>query len=449
MDKQIGGEIILSPNHNIGEDTMEFNIEPDIRGLLENIQLGPQARVLELIEKFNEDFVINPSGSLRRHYYLQTGGKKLGITKKFYWKPGAYDIIKEVLWYQQELHKKANSLTKVIKRSKDGSNYRLRNVTNQIESIENILIGFRQNGQIMQDNTDDVVEGWEILKNHLYSQAESGIFSMTLETVYDHDDEMIIDYHIVIKYTYTDVRVNYRHAGGFDNLAEILIPGNGHLTVVLSLSRVINAILLAKNMDINNMSQNLITNRRNNANRWYYDIGGNYESYEGIEHPYISMNRGYYGRNNDNYDFKYVCVGNIDSEIKACIKSLDFISLKVFFDRIMTHYDTNTGPLNPISKSYHGQPSFLEHADEYYNIIGIVEPSNCNYIQILQDMVEAGHNIKDDSYCDAYCTVKDRCNTYIEATKEVVPLTTEELQKQNDQQALEHATLQLVNQGRR
>ena len=64
-------------------------------------------------------------------------------------------------------------------------------------------------------------------------------------------------------------------------------------------------------------------------------------------------------------------------------------------------------------------------------------------------MVEAGHNIKDDSYCDAYCTVKDRCNTYIEATKEVVPLTTEELQKQNDQQALEHATLQLVNQGRR
>ena len=105
MDKRIGGEIILSPNHNIGEDTMEFNIEPDIRGLLENIQLGPQARVLELIEKFNEDFVVNPSGNVRRHYYLQTGGKKLGITKKFYWKPGAYDIIKEIIWYQQELIK--------------------------------------------------------------------------------------------------------------------------------------------------------------------------------------------------------------------------------------------------------------------------------------------------------------------------------------------------------
>ena len=108
-----------------------FELNPDLRSLIENIQLGPQAEVLELIESFNDKY-IQGDNHVNRPYYLQAPTKPLGITKKFYWRPGAYDTIKKILWHQGEMHKKACSLEKVIQRVKDSSSYRLRNIQNEI-----------------------------------------------------------------------------------------------------------------------------------------------------------------------------------------------------------------------------------------------------------------------------------------------------------------------------
>ena len=80
---------------------------PDIRQLVENVNIGPQAEVKELINSFNESYV-QQSNHVDRYYRLQAPTKPLGITKKFYWKPGAYDTLKDILWRQSEMHKNAN-----------------------------------------------------------------------------------------------------------------------------------------------------------------------------------------------------------------------------------------------------------------------------------------------------------------------------------------------------
>lgn len=427
------------------EDVFEY--EPDIKALIEQVQMGPQARVLELIDAFNDNYINNPVGdNYRRSYYYHTGGKELGITKKFYWKPGAYDIIKQVVYYQQELYKKANSLTKVVERARETMSYRMRGLMNNISEIEAILVSFRAQGQIMQDNTDDVVEAWNVLKNHISQQYEASnqAFKLKLETVYsNNDNSTIIDYYIAVTYNYDDVIIKYRHVGAPDHLAEILIPGEGHLTIKISVSRAINAILLAKNMDVNNIPTNSVVSRRNNHKRWLYNIGGYYNTFPDLHHPYIAREGSYYTRTHTDTDFRYVCVGNMDTEIEACIKSLDFISLKIFFDRIMTHYDTNTGPLNRIETAYHGNPNFLESNTEYYSIVGKRLWQDCNYTSELRYLVETGMSLE-ESYCDKYCSIRAKCDAYQEAVQSTKPLTPEQV----TQKALEHATLQLVNQGR-
>lgn len=428
-----------------------FELNPDLRTLIENIQLGPQAEVLELIDTFNTRYV-QGENHIVRHYNLHAPTKPLGITKKFYWKPGAYDTIKDILWYQGEMHKKAASLGKVVQRVKDNSNWRLRNIKNELTSIEDILTRFRQQGLIMQDNTDDVIESWEIIKAHLYQQYElsDGAFGLRLEEVVVN--EVIVNYHLDVIYNYSDIKINYRHFDNPDSIAEITLPGQGHVTIRLSIVKLINSLISAK-LNINNISRNnvKIANGQSHIKNWFYAIGGRwYGSYEGLQHPFISNNSYSYNYNGlftDN--FRYACVGGMSQEFQSCVESLDFISLKVFIERLMTHYDTNTGPLNQIGQSYHGQPNFLEGLDEYNNIVGRKSANQCGYRSIVQDHAGDGMNIEEDSYCAEFCAIKDKCAAYKASVilykdepVEVSPTTNAE------REALEALTLNLVNNRR-
>ena len=429
-----------------------FELNPDLRSLIENIQLGPQAEVLELIDNFNTRY-IQGDNHIVRSYNLHAPTKPLGITKKFYWKPGAYDTIKDILWHQGEMHKKAASLSKVVTRVRDNANWRLRGIKNELQSIEDILTNFRQQGLIMQDNTDDVVESWETIKAHLYNQYEmcDGVFGLRISPV--ESDGVITNYLLDVIYNYSDVKINYRHFENPDSIAEVNLPGQGYIVIRMSLVKLINTLLSAK-LDINNLSGNNIrvANNHTGNKNWFYAIGGRwYGSYEGLQHPFISCNSYSYNYNNlFNDAFRYVCVGGMGQEFQSCVKALDFISLKVFIDRLMTHYDTQTGPLNQINRSYFGQPNFLEGNDEYYNINAKMTPSNCGYGHIVQDCAEDGIDITEDSYCAEYCTVKNECPSYKAAVViykdepvEVSPTTTNA-----EREALEALTLNLVNNRR-
>ena len=62
----------------------------DARSMMEDLYIGPQAEVLELIDVFNNDYA-RPRDVL-----------SIGITNKFRWKPGTYDKVKtmlEMYWF--------------------------------------------------------------------------------------------------------------------------------------------------------------------------------------------------------------------------------------------------------------------------------------------------------------------------------------------------------------
>ena len=239
-------------------------------------------------------------------------------------------------------------------------------------------------------------------------------------------------YYINVVYKYDDITINYRHHNSPDTIAEIFVPGEGHITVKIPVSKLINILILNK-FDIDGIKINDVRSRRFNNLKWFYDIGGNWLSYGYIQHPYISAQPGSYGNHYHNPDYKYVCVGNMDDEIRACVKSLDFISLKIFIDRIMTHFDTNTGPLNRIHQSYYGQPKFLVDNDEYYSIIPMQNTSECRYLTSDEDDVDPEW-IREESYCAKYCSAKKICDTYKMYSKDI---TKEEVERK----ALEQATI--------
>jgi len=215
------------------------------------------------------------------------------------------------------------------------------------------------------------------------------------------------------------------------------MPGEMNIIIQLSVSKLINELIRAK-FDISKMNPNNIkgthyinSHNRNHLKRNTYLIGAAYD--DGgfkLQHPYIA-------RYNNNYrefesDFKYICLGALEKEIYGCIKSLDFVSLKLFMDKLALYYNTNTGPMNRINQSYHGQPTFLKDCDEYHNIVPRMDSINCSYRHNIVDMPLQFVTV--DSYCAKFCNIKDTCNAYLENSKQI---TEEEIERR----ALEQATI--------
>jgi hypothetical protein len=388
------------------ENLLFYNL--DIKEVVERVQIGPQARVLELIEDFN-------------HQYFGLMTKKLGVTKKFYWKPGAYDTVKEIICALQWFDRKAQTLSKVVQRVRTESTYRIRELHQRVISIEQLLNEFKADGAIMQDNTDDAVEAWELLKNHLTDQLSN------LNNVDMRVEETDTDYFLWITYMWTDFNISYKHAEGHD-IQDIFCPGNLDIGIKMSITKTINEIIRNK-FTLQNLD---LTCNQYGRRRSSYSIGGSYNNTFGLQHPYIARDRGW--RSGEGYTdgHKYICVGNLDTEIHGCIKALDFVSLGVFLERLALHFDTRTGPMNPIALSYHGQPKFIEDESEYYDIQSRTRTGDCGYRNMIEDAPIKF--IKEESYCALYCGVKDKCATYIRNTKE---LTREE----RERAAIEQATI--------
>mgnify|MGYP003132792981 CR=1 FL=1 len=405
---------------------------PDIERLVENVYLGPQAEVLEMIESFNTQYI---RGHNQTNYYYgaQVDAKPLGITKKFYWKPGAYPTIRQILNAIQRINMKAQTLTKVVSRARDYS-YSVRNLQTNIENIEEKLRNFRSRGIRFQDNTNDIIEYWNVFYNAILEQMElcSDFAVFTVEDITNQNNELV-DHRINVTYNYRDPKIKYKIAGQDDVLAEVECPGTVQISVRISLCKMLNKIA-SNNGTLDHIS--LLGMRNNDAPIM---IGGRYYNEYGLNHPYIAAHGSSWGSSRCFTDtWRYVCVGNLDREIQGCFNSLDFLSLKVFIDRLITHYDTQTGPLNRIAMTYHGRPMFLEGSEDYYNIVSRLDRArHCNYTIELRNMMDNGlspEQVKEESYCNKYCAIKNECSTYLSATE---TLSVEDLERR----AIETATI--------
>ena len=408
--------------------------DANIRELAETLHLGPQAEVLDLIENFNQKYISNSNDiySLRR--MAPMGTKPLGITKKFSWKPGAYDTMKAILNGCQSFNMRAQSLGRIIERVRGDGVWRIRSLDSELNAIERILLSMRYNGIVMQDNSDEAVEAYEIIKNHFIEQYQNsnGAFDVRIASV-SNDDRTISDYNIWVVYKYDEPTIEFKHTGETTNkIGEVKFRGTVIIKVRYSVSRLIN-VLISQGLDISKLNSNKVKNMHDHGPKnGAYLTGGYTINNYALQHPYISRDNHSYGRRGRDSDFRYVCFGNLLPEVEACLGSLDLISAKIFIDRLVTHYDTQTGPLNRLPYSYHGIPEELDGNEEYESIIPLNVSGDCSYYYILQDMPQ--DLIKTDSYCVNYCSFKNNCHAYKEFSKE---LSNEE----KERAALEQATI--------
>ena len=202
--------------------------EPNIRQLAQNIHIGPQAALFEALEEFNNKYIANEDNHYNR--FLAKGVKPLRLTKKFYWKPVAYETIKAIISASQCFGMKANSLSKVLERVRNDGVWRMRNIDAEIAIIENLIHGFRRNGIVQQNNTNDAVEAYEIIKNHFIDQLsiahqdfKIGSYSIFIEP--EMNDNQLEDYYIWVIYYYKDPVIKYNHANTTEGIADIELPG--------------------------------------------------------------------------------------------------------------------------------------------------------------------------------------------------------------------------------
>ena len=143
------------------------------------------------IEDFNNRYISTNNDSYQLRTRAPQETKPIGITKKFSFKPGAYATIKAIINAAQCFNMRAQSLTKVIERARNEGSWRLRNINTEINNIEIILITLRRNGIVMQDNSDDAIEAYQLLKNHLIEQYQNnnGSFNIRIEDIKNDNDE--------------------------------------------------------------------------------------------------------------------------------------------------------------------------------------------------------------------------------------------------------------------
>ena len=80
----------------------------DVRQVMEDLYIGPQAEVIELLDNFNNNYT-NGQDDLR-----------IGITPKFRWRPGSYDKVKTICEQQWlEWHKRPAGMASIFDRRRN------------------------------------------------------------------------------------------------------------------------------------------------------------------------------------------------------------------------------------------------------------------------------------------------------------------------------------------
>ena len=169
----------------------------------------------------------------------------------------------------------------------------------------------RCNGIVMQDNSDEAVEAYEIIKNHFIEQYQNsnGAFDIRIASV-SNDDRTISDYNIWVVYKYDEPTIEYKHAGG-DKIGEVKFRGTVIIKVRYSVGRLIN-ILISQRLDLSKLNSNKVKNMHDyGLKKGAYLTGGYTINDYGLQHPYISRDNYSYGRRGRDSNFRYVCFGNL------------------------------------------------------------------------------------------------------------------------------------------
>tara|TARA_R110002020_G_scaffold443766_2_gene655067 strand:- start:4664 stop:6298 length:1635 start_codon:yes stop_codon:yes gene_type:complete len=397
----------------------------DVKTAMEDLYIGPQADVLQKVDRLNREFV-------------RKQDMKIGITPKFRWKPGTYDKVKDILaseWLQWD--KRPSGMASIFSRERSYTKNRLKDA---LIEIENILFMFRSENRTFINDPEEIKSHFKLFKTTLLSELEkiNSYFPDTSINITNEGDAFssaVIETVIHIK----DIKINVSVGNRTGDARELGLIDYGDVTLMFKfpLCKWFNIIYNSCNSDdsvLNSndirVDSNLLTHHGSYGRRW------NQKSFEcvaqinpkqiGAMHPYVSRNS--YGTGN-------VCMGEMMKDIIKSYLTLDWNSMAYWIETWMTSYKCGvTGPLNNINMSFVGRPIILntegkDNSDSFYEVVGEPSSNQCWDRTFSTVRRETGEEIiKLDegesvtsvvlNQCDEIsCTLREKCEGYQRNTK--------------------------------
>jgi len=332
--------------HNVDIENFSYNVSD----IVNNLYIGPQGELLEMIEEFNTSFNCN-----------------IGITKLFTLKPGGYEEIKKaygrwVLRYDL----RPRGIKSLFKRIREYG-WRIDSFKRRLLHIEDRMQFLRSSGITWQNNTDDFTENFNRIKSEIGS---------TLDQVREMYPNIEVTCKMIPADTIPSVYRNTRTAlrGSFPST---LFTSNPSDFILMFYVKIKNPSMSIQIMDGNNEYKNYIlpmedimlasgtyllpfisrhwnkTDSSSDHNMHAFFLEAIYLSKMcRSSHPYI-------GRSTDGYTWKLggntlssnICMGNMECDIRKSLINNDIMAHIVnLITWVTTYYVPQTNPLNRVSR---------------------------------------------------------------------------------------------------
>ena len=380
---------------------------PNITNLNEQLLLGPQREILEIIENINTRWGLN-----------------LNATKTYRWGPGYMDKIK--MWYRTnyvEEHMKRKISTFFNKIGE--KSWSAKELEKKLRLVDEKMAIRRSNGAVFQDNSELLENRLNILTNRVENQLreansnfnEAGIRISAHLYNFDCDDRYnaVSSQEYIIKVTLPSGKMNL-FVGNTPYQIDI---GAAVIYFRLDLMKLVYAVCDDRSIITDDDFLLYTLPRSENGN----PIIGKYfpewdENSRGMElnHPYISRYSTWNAIMVDEFDSAmHVCLGQMSGEVDTQLRKLDLISLCA---TLMVWHSTfhvgRTHPLNQVKYISWGI-SPQNNTDEFKTAINVANSHNCRH----NDTEDLVHDEINYSYCDdLQCVFRDECVTYKAGTGE-------------------------------
>tara|TARA_R110002020_G_scaffold249703_2_gene463680 strand:- start:28542 stop:29933 length:1392 start_codon:yes stop_codon:yes gene_type:complete len=366
---------------------------PNLSEIAEQVLLGPQADIIEKISNINLRY-----------------GTNLRATKTFRWAPGTGEQLKKA--YANAIldwNKKYSGVYHFFNRV-DNKKWHHNSFRDSLNRVNTCMTHLRDQGVTFQDNTELVVEAFNVLKNKAIEELE------TIKNIYPE--------------TEIDCRLDViEHENPANNKFVFKCLITNPIMSVYNDDCEFAAIKLYPTEIIYEISMIKVVNAQSSDNFTrlaHSQVKGKYHSpSDTLYHPYLQ-----HRWNRSGTDEHAVCLGSMTGDITSAISRFNFVAaVELLSMWICRYHVTQTHPHNKPPTSYFGLPKYIkdqENSALYLNAFPH-ESSNCGIPDAIGKLPygdERELSIIMDNTCNSIeCELRNICDYY----NNVVNVTEERL----------------------
>ena len=310
---------------------------PNVEQIADQCFIGPQGEIMQATQNWNTTY---GRGSIL---------EPIGVTKRFYWKRGTYNNVKEI--YTNRINRfgeKPRGMGNMRDRINTES-WQSRNFWTSLIDIEDKLYRIRTRGYNWLDNTDTVETYVEWLKNSINEGLERNQvnFPNIDVEIYIDDADGALNSKFILLIRIKNIEINVKHGGQIIGK----VPTNNILLCEsVKLWPHINSHCDREDPFAVTMSNNQGYSQRDG---YFFDELHRW-------HPFVSRHsRRYDGSSRPNWT--NICQGDHSGSWNTALWNLNLDVLLHYINIWANNYDIpTTNPLNRINKCFYGLPKGLD-----------------------------------------------------------------------------------------